>query len=579
LKQLWPFLGASPRRLLVIAGGSVVAGLLEAALLAVVATLASALSQGQSHVESTPGPLEVSTSLRTLFLVGIALALVRAALQVWLAYLPAAMSAEVMAHLRRTLFDRFTRTSWSVQAAERDGYFQSLMVTHVTYASSAVTRLASGITAVLMFCTLLASAFFLSVTTAVVLISASLALFLLLAPLSRRLRRHGRALVAENVEYSKGVNEIVQMAEEIQVFGASGAYREQVDQLIQRVRRPLLQTRFLTRAVPGLYQSMAFLLLVLALGIVYLSGATAIAQLGAVVLVLIRSLTYGQQIQTATTGLNELIPYMTKLNDALDEYAARPQPGGDRPLGRVEQLSMSDVHFAYVPGREVLRGVSFEARRGECIGIVGPSGAGKSSLVQLMLRLREPTRGVLEVNGENAATFMRTDWQGRVSYVPQTPQLIAGTVAENIRFYRPAISAAQVEEAARRAHIHDEIMSWAQGYRTVIGPRASAVSGGQRQRLCLARALAGSPDVLILDEPTSALDVKSEQAVQESLAEVKEDVLLFLVAHRLSTLSICDRVMVIVDGGLQAIDEPVALLERNEFFREVTDITLRQAAR
>jgi ATP-binding cassette, subfamily B, bacterial len=196
-----------------------------------------------------------------------------------------------------------------------------------------------------------------------------------------------------------------------------------------------------------------------------------------------------------------------------------------------------------------------------------------------MLRLREPTRGALEVNGENAATFMRTDWQGRVSYVPQTPQLIAGTVAENIRFYRPEISAAQVEEAARRAHIHDEIMSWAQGYRTVIGPRASAVSGGQRQRLCLARALAGSPDVLILDEPTSALDVKSEQAVQESLAEVKEDVLLFLVAHRLSTLSICDRVMVIVDGGLQAIDEPVALLERNEFFREVTDITLRQAAR
>src|SRR4029453_12283247 len=139
--------------------------------------------------------------------------------------LPASMSAAVMAHLRRTLFDRFTRTSWSVQAAERDGYFQSLMVTHVTYASSAVTRLASGITAVLMFGTLLASAFFLSVTTAVVLISASLALFLLLAPLSRRLRRHGRALVAENVEYSKGVNEIVQMAEEIQVFGAWGASR------------------------------------------------------------------------------------------------------------------------------------------------------------------------------------------------------------------------------------------------------------------------------------------------------------------------------------------------------------------
>jgi ABC-type multidrug transport system fused ATPase/permease subunit len=578
-KQFWPFLGASARRLLVLACGSVLAGLLEASLLALVATLASALSQGLSDVDAVPGPIEVSTSLRTLFLVGTALALVRAVLQVWLAYLPAAMSADVMTKLRSTLFERFTRTSWSVQAAERDGYFQSLMATHVTYASQAITRLSAGIAAVLMFFTLLASAFFLSATTALVLISASLALFLLLAPLSRRLRRHGRELVAENVEFSSGVHEIVQMAEEIQVFGASDAYRGQVDQLIQRVRRPLLQTRFLTRAVPALYQSMAFLLIVVALAIVYLSGATAVASLGAVVLVLIRSLTYGQQIQTATTGLNELIPYMTKLSDALEEYAAHPQPDGDQPLGRVERLGMSDVHFAYVPGSDVLRGVSFEARRGEAIGIVGPSGAGKSSLVQLMLRLREPTRGALEVNGRAAGTFMRTDWQRRISYVPQTPQLIWGTVVENIRFFRPEISDIQVEEAARRAHIHDEILSWPQGYRTVVGPRASALSGGQRQRVCLARALAGSPDVLILDEPTSALDVRSEQAVQESLAEIKEDLLLFLVAHRLSTLSICDRVMVIVDGRLQAIDKPVALLERNEFFREVTDITLRQGAR
>lgn len=578
-RQIWPFLGASPRSLVAMAGGSVAAGLLEGALLALVATLASALSQGLTRVHSSGGPIEVSASVPTLLLVGLGLSLARALLQVWLAYLPARMSANVMTRLRRTLFDRFTHTSWAVQAAERDGYFQGLMATHVTYASQAITRLSAGITALLMFVTLLASAFLLSVSTALVLIAASLLLFALLSPLSRRLRRYGQELVAENVEYSKGVHEIVLMAEEIQVFGASDAYRGQVDALIQRVRRPLRQTRFLTRLVPGLYQSMAFLLVVVALAVVYFSGATAIAELGAVVLVLIRSLTYGQQIQTATTGLNELIPYMTRLADALDTYAAHPQPDGDLPLGRVERLGMSGVHFAYKTGEEVLRGVSFEARRGEAIGIVGPSGAGKSSLVQIMLRLRAPTEGTLDVNGQDAARFMRTDWQRRLSYVPQSPQLIWGSVTDNIRFFRPDITDAQVEAAARRAHIHDEIMSWPQAYATTIGHRASAVSGGQRQRLCLARALAGSPDVLILDEPTSALDVRSEQAVQQSLDEVKQDVLLFLVAHRLSTLSICDRVIVLVDGRLQAIDEPANLVVSNDFFREVTDITLRQGAR
>jgi ABC-type transport system involved in cytochrome bd biosynthesis fused ATPase/permease subunit len=145
-----------------------------------------------------------------------------------------------------------------------------------------------------------------------------------------------------------------------------------------------MQTRFLTRAVPALYQSTAFLLLVLALAVVYLSDATAIAKRGAVVLVLVRSLTYGQQIQTATTGLNELIPYMSKLRDALEQYAAHPQPNGSRRLDRVERLGMTDVHFAYARGQEVLRGVSFGARRGEAIVIVGSSGAGKSTLVQLI---------------------------------------------------------------------------------------------------------------------------------------------------------------------------------------------------
>ena len=189
-----------------------------------------------------------------------------------------------------------------------------------------------------------------------------------------------------------------------------------------------------------------------------------------------------------------------------------------------------------------------------------------------MLRLREPTSGKLMINGEDAAIFQRADWERRVAYVPQTPQLIYGTVADNIRFHRPEIADAKIEEAARRAHIHDEILGWPQGYQTVVGQRASAVSGGQRQRLCLARALAGAPDVLILDEPTSALDVRSEQAVQESLEEVKQEMLLFLVAHRLSTLSLCDRVMVVVDGRLEAIDAPAALRASNEFYREVTEI-------
>jgi ATP-binding cassette subfamily B protein len=578
IKRFWPYFGASRGLLVVLAVGSVIAGLVEAVLLALVAALAGALSQGADSVDTGIGSLALSAPLPTMFAVGIGLALLRGVLQVGLAYVPAKASAAAMASLRRRLFDAFSGTAWSIQAAERDGHFQSLMSTHVTHASQAITTLATGITALLMFVTLLTSAFVLSVPTAVLLLVSSAVLFLLLRPLARRLRSSAQALSAENVEYSKGVQEVVLMAEEMQVFGASTAYRRSIDQLIEQVRAPLLRTRFLARATPGLYQSMAFVLLVLALAIVYALGATTnIAQLGAVVLILIRSLTYGQQIQAASSRMDELVPFVGRLQAALDLYRDNPRQDGDEPLPPVQRIGMQQVHFGYLPGSDVLDDLTFEVHRGEAIGIVGPSGAGKSSLVQLLLRLRDPQRGMLHINGRDARSFRRAEWQQHVSYVPQTPQLIWGTVADNIRFYRPELSDAQVVEAARRAHIHDEITSWPDGYQTVIGQRASAVSGGQRQRLCLARALAGGPDILILDEPTSALDVKSEQLVQQTLEEVKDEMILFLVAHRLSTLSVCDRVMVVVAGRLQAIDEPAELLKRNAFFREVSEITRQQS--
>jgi ABC-type multidrug transport system fused ATPase/permease subunit len=487
------------------------------------------------------------------------------------------MSATAMAGLRKRLFDAFTRSSWLVVSSERDGHFQSLMVTHVNSTCQAILAISTAITASLMFSTLLASAITLSLVTAIIIFLTSAALFLVLRPFSRRLRRTAKTLSGQNIEYSQQVQEVVLMAEETQVFGASDAYRQVFYRAIEAVRGPLQRTRFLSKTVPALYQSTALLLILGALLVISITGSAGIAALGAVVLILIRSLTYGQQLQTAITNLDELTPFMQRLGDAIDHYAANPQQDGERPLPRIEQLGMRDVRFAYVPGNEVLRGIDFAVHRGEVTGIVGPSGAGKSTIVQLLLRLRDPSSGMLTVNGQDARGFRRKDWQQRVAYIPQTPQIIWGTVADNIRFYRPDLTDADIERAARRAHIHDDIVSWPLGYQTVIGQRASAVSGGQRQRLCLARALADDPDVLVLDEPTSALDVKSEMLVQQTLEKLKGEVILFLVAHRLSTLAICDRVMVIVGGRLEAMDDPAQLMTTNDFYREVSEITREQS--
>jgi ABC-type multidrug transport system fused ATPase/permease subunit len=189
--------------------------------------------------------------------------------------------------------------------------------------------------------------------------------------------------------------------------------------------------------------------------------------------------------------------------------------------------------------------------------------------VQILLQLREPSEGRYLIDGLPAEEYRRADWHRLVSFVPQEPRLLHASVADNIRYFRE-IDDAAVERAGRLARIHDDVMSWPDGYASIVGPRADAVSGGQQQRICLARALASDPAVLVLDEPTSALDPHSETLIQESLTALKHELTLFIIAHRMSTLEICDRVMVIVDGRLVAFDKRALLQTENSYYRSAS---------
>jgi len=319
-------------------------------------------------------------------------------------------------------------------------------------------------------------------------------------------------------------------------------------------------------------------LLVAGLAGLYAVGKSHVAALGAVVLILVRASTAGQIIQAAYQALTQSMPFVERIQETERRYLESAPRHGSERLGAVGAIAFENVGYAYRPGRPVLHDVSFEVERGEAIGIVGPSGAGKSTLVQLLLALRTPDRGRYLVNGLPAQQFTREDWHRRVAYVSQEPRLLHASVADNIRYFRDLDDAA-VERAARLARIHDDIVSWSDGYDTIVGPRADAVSGGQQQRICLARALVAEPQVIVLDEPTSALDPRSEALIQESLSALKHDITLFIVAHRMSTLDICDRVMVIVDGRLVAFDTQATLESENAYFRSASMIAAGGAGR
>ena len=362
--RIAPFLGVSRWRMMAMAVGAVGAGLVEAALLTLIAAIASALSTGKDRFNADLGLVAIDASLATLFIIGFALALVRTGLQALMAYLPAAMAADATASLRGWLFDAFIDTSWPVQASERDGHFQALMGGHVATASRGILIISQALSSFFMFAMLLLGAFALSLPTALLLLGLSSVLFVVMRPLAKRTRFYSVQVSHETMDYTKAVQEVVRLAEETQVFGASGSFRDMVQGRINAVRLPLRRSRFYSALVPVLYQSVALIVLLIALLVVSGVATASLASLTAVVLLLVRSMTYGQQLQNALTNMYEVTPFMDRLREGIDAYQAAPRSDGDRPMPVVQTLGMTDVHFAYEPNEPVLDGFEFDVRSG-----------------------------------------------------------------------------------------------------------------------------------------------------------------------------------------------------------------------
>lgn len=216
-------------------------------------------------------------------------------------------------------------------------------------------------------------------------------------------------------------------------------------------------------------------------------------------------------------------------------------------------LSFEHVAFSY-PSRsdiQTLKDIKFHVESGKKLAIVGPSGAGKSTIASLILQFYKPTAGAILYDGKNADTFSLTDIRNQVAIVPQDVLLFGGSIRENIGYGRLEADADEIIKAGKRANAHDFIMSFPEGYDTLVGERGVKLSGGQRQRIAIARALLKDPAILILDEATSSLDSESERLVQLAFEELMKDRTSVIIAHRLSTVKNADYIMV-VDHGVVA---------------------------
>ncbi|XP_006890304.1 PREDICTED: ATP-binding cassette sub-family B member 6, mitochondrial [Elephantulus edwardii] len=270
--------------------------------------------------------------------------------------------------------------------------------------------------------------------------------------------------------------------------------------------------------------------------------------------------TYYRMIQTNFIDMENMFDLLK------EETEVKDLPGAGPLRFQRGKIEFENVHFSYTDGRETLQDVSFTVMPGQTLALVGPSGAGKSTVLRLLFRFYDVNSGCIRIDGQDISQVTQNSLRSHIGVVPQDTVLFNDTIANNIRYGCVTARDEEVEAAARAAGIHESILAFPEGYETQVGERGLKLSGGEKQRVAIARTILKAPDIILLDEATSALDTSNERAIQASLAKVCANRTTIVVAHRLSTVVNADQILVIKDGRIVERGRHEALLSRDGLY-------------
>ena len=386
----------------------------------------------------------------------------------------------------------------------------------------------------------------------------------------RELRRNGQKIAEASRQQLKALQEGLGAIRDVLLDGSQLTYLQIYRQADRLQRQLQANNRFLSASPRYALEALGMVAIALLGGLLLTqrgSSADVIPLLGTFALGAQRLLPALQQIYS---GWATLKGYSAAIQAVLAmlEQPLPPSLNSAKQLLLRESIRLDGVYFQYKQGQpEVLRCVDFEVRRGERIGLIGSTGSGKSTLVDLLMGLLEPSSGRVLVDGmdlhDPAHPERLMDWRATIAHVPQSVYLADSSIAENIAFGVPRekIDFARVKQAAMHAQISAFIESRSDGYESFVGERGVRLSGGQRQRIGIARALYKRARVLVLDEATSALDITTEQALMEAINELSKEFTIVIIAHRLSTVQCCDRVVRLTEGAISADGPPQKVLK------------------
>ena len=530
---------------------SLVEGLVEAAILTIFARVAlTAVTDGSDRV-GVPLLGERSTSV-TLVVLGVLIA-IRLLLGALVATTLGQLQFQIVTAIRSRVVVSYSRGSWRSQADLDEGGLQQLLVTLPNSASSALSGLLTHFGHLLIMVAMLSYALLADPLLTLALIAAIVGASFAFIPLRRWIKSRSARVIDRQRSLSTAATELSAMKFEVQAFGIGERIAGPLRDLILREGQLARRVSVVKSMVVPLYTSMTYS--AVAVGLVILQGTTSdgLDDVGPILLVVLRSLAYGQGIQQAAVAIASLTPILDFLRDQVESLDSGRIEWGSRSLAVLDRIELEGVSYAYSKADgAALRDASATIDRGERVGIVGPSGSGKSTLVRLLLGLVRADAGKVLVNQSPIHEHDRQLWSQRIGVVPQSAQVLHGSLADNLRLYREGITDDDLWWALEIADLAADVRAMPQTLNTQIGAGARTLSGGQQQRLAIARAFATRPNLVVMDEPTSSIDAMSEAAVSDALDRLPKDVTVIIVSHRMRILRGCDRLLVVEDGNITA---------------------------
>lgn len=502
-------------------------------------------------------------------------------------------SSQVGHRLRSDVFHQLMTVSYRFWENSESGQLMNILATETWQTGRALGVLVNLITTICTVVVFAGLLFLLSWRLTLVVGIAIFLISMLIQFLTRRVKQLGQRAVQVNQNLANRMWESFGGLRLIREFGREAYEQKRYERDSKAVRDTFLKLELLAGTVGPLSEALSATLLLFVLVVVVQHNQTALPTLLTFVFILYRLQPKVKQLDAARVGLVSLASSVEAVMSLLDCSDKPYVHSGIVPFNRLQQsIDFKSVTFDYTFDHAIdqniakskdvnhlpaLKNIALQIPRGKTTALVGPSGAGKSTLISLLCRVYDPTEGEIEVDGRPLREFDLHTWRERIAIVSQDIYLFNTTIRENIVYGRLEATDQEIITAATLANAHDFICQFPDGYETKVGDLGGRLSGGQCQRIALARAIIRDPEILILDEATNSLDSITENLIQEALTMLSQDRTVIVIAHRLSTIEQADQIVVLNEGQVVEQGKLQHLLKLNGLFAKLYHLQFRNA--